>query len=153
MFHIRTLCECSRASRLVDRVATRHGPHDLDVLDFVLVDCVRIVCQNEKVRELAGSMDPLMASSREAYAPVIVLTCSASSTLIRSSGLIVAPRTCHHSLNVYQRGEWSGAEVSRTLQHGLWPSSLIKMRWVIGAPVGSWKQPLCTLERREHCRW
>src|SRR5205807_5317249 len=41
-----------QSSGFIDRLAACHGPHDRDVLDLVLVHRMRVIRQDDKVREL-----------------------------------------------------------------------------------------------------
>ena len=57
---LRSVPSGSETSSPIDRGAAHHGAHDLDVLNLLLVHRVRIVCQNDEIRQFAwrdGSLD------------------------------------------------------------------------------------------------
>src|SRR5262249_37631933 len=102
------------SSGLVDRLTAGYGPHNGDVFDLVLIDQMRIIRQDDEIRELAGcngSFDPLF----------VVRVCSIdrehpqrlghADPLIGPPGLAVPTLARHHALHAHQGCEGTGTEI------------------------------------------
>src|SRR5437899_8010798 len=102
------------ASRLVHRVAARHRAHNLDVLDLVRVDRVRIVREHHEIGELAGrdrALDRFLVRGVGAVDGEHAQRLVDADALIGAPGLAVPALARHHALHAHHRRERSGAEI------------------------------------------